>query len=760
MAEPNGSRVHEALRRGEPLHFDPDDPNRVIPGEWISSLSTPANRQIRVPIEICGAVITGSVALQYTTFNCEVLFRDCEFEGAVDCSYATFCGEAEWTDCQIEGGLALRSTDVRYNLVLDHSMVTDPDFSGLRVRGTMRAVNAAFSGGRVSMDGLRARSISWVSTDIAARFSARKARVLLDASFDGTTFRHSADFTGLTVGGTLSFGSTDPAAEIGPATFIGSTNFSHACSTGPAAFYDVAFGGTAKFRGALFMNRADFDGAVFSDHVYFSYTRFRAAASFKGVRFESYVSFYGCTVRHDLIFEPQKHSPNPVEFQGRASFVKAVVQGESVFSGVRFCSQVDFNHFRSEGPAYFGPAGNQPVHFEGPVEFAWAHFGRYVNIRGAQFHASASLVRVYVQHNLALAPSSPAVPVACFHGPVDFTGATIGGDFDATGTDFLQEVDFSSVVISGTAQFGARGPDTPVVFAGKAVFHGANFRGDASFAQAVFKHQADFSATRAERLIEFAGAVFHRTARFSDAVFHEVHFRAAPGVDSEPSRERQFVVPPEVEGLNYSRISANWKELLSPVAHGSLRRDDGAVDARRFSRQPYNQLEKVVRASGDQKIADAVYLAGRKEEALHCRRENRVRFVLLKGYELLAGFGVRRTQLLLHTILVVLLGTLVFQLPHAAAEKHTGRDAEPLSEPLPLPAALGMSVYQFLPVQVPSGEQWEPTDSLISVRGYPTGVTYRAYASLHRLTGFILVPLGLAALAGLLHRKPLTLSSE
>jgi hypothetical protein len=73
------------------------------------------------------------------------------------------------------------------------------------------------------------------------------------------------------------------------------------------------------------------------------------------------------------------------------------------------------------------------------------------------------------------------------------------------------------------------------------------------------------------------------------------------------------------------------------------------------------------------------------------------------------------------------------------------------SRPLTLGEAFGYSLRLFIPVvEIPSGGQWipSPDEPLPGLR-----VSVETYASLHRLAGAILVPLGLAALTGLLLRR-------
>ena len=64
-----------------------------------------------------------------------------------------------------------------------------------------------------------------------------------------------------------------------------------------------------------------------------------------------------------------------------------------------------------------------------------------------------------------------------------------------------------------------------------------------------------------------------------------------------------------------------------------------------------------------------------------------------------------------------------------------------------------MSVTYFLPVDVPVGACWEPTrDPAVHIGG--TQISFLLWATLLRLAGWIVIPLGVAALGGMLRRDP------
>lgn len=69
----------------------------------------------------------------------------------------------------------------------------------------------------------------------------------------------------------------------------------------------------------------------------------------------------------------------------------------------------------------------------------------------------------------------------------------------------------------------------------------------------------------------------------------------------------------------------------------------------------------------------------------------------------------------------------------------------------------GIHVSQFFPLpgEFALGAAWRPSDRGIYVDGQSELViTYAQYAAVERVAGWVLVPLGVAALAGLLYRRP------
>jgi len=117
-------------------------------------------------------------------------------------------------------------------------------------------------------------------------------------------------------------------------------------------------------------------------------------------------------------------------------------------------------------------------------------------------------------------------------------------------------------------------------------------------------------------------------------------------------------------------------------------------------------------------------------------------------------FGVRPYRLLGLTLLIVALGVWVFRFPGAiqSREANERRNDPPQLARL---QAVRVSLHEFLPVDILSGSRWLPTEKDVPIiRGWK--VPCSAYATFHHLVGWALVPLGLAALTGLLRRPAKT----
>jgi hypothetical protein len=173
-----------------------------------------------------------------------------------------------------------------------------------------------------------------------------------------------------------------------------------------------------------------------------------------------------------------------------------------------------------------------------------------------------------------------------------------------------------------------------------------------------------------------------------------------------------------------------------------------------FDRSSWFQLETRLRNAGKIETADMIYRERMREERRYALTwyEKPINF----AWGLIAGYGAAPGRLAALCLLALLAGVPVFYAGGLTTNYRTDsrvpndRREEPLCK-LPatwnplnaerLQLAAEISLAQFSPFKLPIGDDCNPKD------------TSRWVALFEKLTGLILVPLLVANLAGLLHRK-------
>ena len=172
----------------------------------------------------------------------------------------------------------------------------------------------------------------------------------------------------------------------------------------------------------------------------------------------------------------------------------------------------------------------------------------------------------------------------------------------------------------------------------------------------------------------------------------------------------------------------------------------------RADRPVLTRLEKSLRQVGRDDEADQVYLENQRREQRQCWTDhNYGEWFFRSLYGALGNYGVRPYRLLVLSAILIWLGALVFKLPGAVAH----RDKEVRNIPLTNFDAVALSICYFLPVEFPLEEEWiaatKPLTYHLPLVRKPIQVRPAAIANfVLRLSGWIVVPLALAAVTGLL----------
>jgi uncharacterized protein YjbI with pentapeptide repeats len=602
-------------------------------------------------------------------------------------------------------------------------------------------------------------------------------------------------------------------------------DFSFAVFEREANFEGSEFQGETKFRAV--QARCDFNitDAIFEDETSFMDIHvselFRAGGAQFGGEKACSTRFDRAQIAKDALFcypdEDKKFKP--VRFKGDAHFPGAVISGTARFHAAEFHGKVDFELARIGGDAYFTPAVHEgwPRHvifyenarfwgtyFQSNAEFDGAHFLKEADFELARIDNNAHF-RHYVQDDKKT--KQQLIQPIIFGGKASFLNVHVKGTANFSGAQFGAKAIFAHAQFDSPAYFSINKGTEPSSFDGEAHFHSARFERQADFRKVSFVKEAIFDRTEIKGAALFQGAKFAEKAIFEDAHFNVVSFRERDKNLETPLWEPQFCKTVNMIGFNYERIDADVQELLNAFTYeppnvGSSEPPGKdylqALKEREltpFHRQPYTQLQKSLRALGDDRTADDVYLeqrrrqrrqlkerVGRTPERLKARRESRGRLSHLSDLlqQILFNYGIRPFRLLWISLAVILLGSFIFNLEGAVVLKEKEKGISPqgsvsanAAAPLnPAPAnpapdkpapertenldftqALGVSFNQFIPiVEIPSGSSWKPSTRLLP--GISAGIfSFSFYGTLHRLAGAILVPLGVAALAGILQRK-------
>jgi hypothetical protein len=213
----------------------------------------------------------------------------------------------------------------------------------------------------------------------------------------------------------------------------------------------------------------------------------------------------------------------------------------------------------------------------------------------------------------------------------------------------------------------------------------------------------------------------------------------------------------DLSGATYELINADLDNLLR------------CLDP--YDRQPYTLLEKSYRSIGQDREADIISYDG------YCRTGQQLWDEVLtedlkatppkrRDYRGLPRavsnglqrkvfrYGIRPYRLLAFSLLILAIGTFVFAAENSIMHKDAAKREKEPNHQTTWEEAVNMSLRQFIPVvEIPPGAEWLPSDKKYVPYLEWAHFNYAGYATLHRLFGFILIPTGVAALAGLLQRR-------
>jgi len=535
-----------------------------------------------------------------------------------------------------------------------------------------------------------------------------------------------------------------------------------------------------------------FEDCTFAGDVRLPYAKFERRVRFLGGAFAACFDLY-CGHTADLEFGGSVEH-RPTIFRGQVNFPAAEIGGQLNCDKARFLSEkgtANFNACKVRGTAFFREAA-----FHGPVNLVGAEIGRQLVCGKTQFLSEEWTANF----SICTVRGTAFFEEATFHGPVDFSGAEIGGDLRCDKTQFRSEIgtaNFNGCKISGLARFEEATFHGPVNFVGaeigrqlncdkaqflsaegEADFNGCTVKGTAFFREAAFHGPVDFATTeiginlRCEKAqfcskneaakfngfkvsgeASFEGATFHGPVKLSFCKLSSMWLADAqfansldlsntsiagtlsvcyPKTGVKERVKSDIKLPPaaDLRGMTYDRTDLesgdNWKAWIS------LRRNPDSYDA-----GPFFTLERSFRRAGRDDVADKIHYEMRRVEARQLWRLRRFDKVLwnwfLRGA---VGYGVYGYRLIVWAVALLAASYLAIRWAHGAdfIKAAKGEPALPFSPFLYMVNLLLFNVTSL-------GKQYQPVGAW-------------AFAEVAvRLLGWILVPLALAQLAGLVKKK-------
>lgn len=544
------------------------------------------------------------------------------------------------------------------------------------------------------------------------------------ACFDGSRFQGVADFRAAQCQGDL---------ELRDAEFSGSASFPMLSVAKNLEAQGVRFGGNATFEGAQVLGdvltSASGRGARFLGETIWTAAVIGGQADFRSAEFEATANFDLIDAALGMVFSPAEGAgPGGARFAGDASFNGASVRRILEFGSVRFSGGALFDGLTVEGDLKCGADDpSQAVIFEGPARFPAAQIEGQADFEYAIFREDALFRQAEFQGEVFFG-ASVFQKEAVFNGCSFRAPALFNTRKHSAPAHFHSIASFRSAAFSGPADFFT------VDFAGVADFEGAHFSAVSDFRQARFGAPVSFTSVTSERDLLFQDCAFQGGAAFRDATAATVCFRDAISRQAPAGSKPQFLANVDLRGFTYERIYVAWAELLEKLEP--------------FDKQPYAQMERCLRLVGKDRAAEDVYLSERRR-TLKYRWKNFGRYkasaLVDAMYMLVANFGVRPYQLLAVPLVALLAGTWLFSTPGAVEPK---KDSGQHAHQLTAGEAAAVSLNLFLPVEIPLGDSWKPSE-----RWSPLGTTYAAFATGVKLLGWIFVPLLVAWLTGLLRVK-------
>jgi hypothetical protein len=595
-------------------------------------------------------------------------------------------------------------------LLVTHCQFKDPQglisFNTAKSVGNMSLEGSLFAG-PVDLAGLIVESqfscthVQFLNTTVPARFNG--TQLLKGAVLDDARFMGGVDFTALHVGQRL---------QCVGAIFGNDTQevtFSTAVVDGPAILENCIFNGHLDFTSAIVKHDLYFKGSRFTNQ--------QAGVTFTATRISGSAFFDDC------------------QFSGPFKFIGAHVGGIGSFNRAKFTKVANL----------------QAVKVAASMNFRHTEFGDSLDLSGADIDGQLIMADdKFLSTDGGLILNSSKVKRGYFldnchvNGFLNCAGANIGGQLGVTRTRFSGQTataSFSSANIEGDFVINE------CQFAGPSSFISTNITGQFRCTASGFlseSQKSDFAGIRVEGSAVFWGSTFNGSVRLRNGQFMQNLSIATAQFDKDIDLSNVIVKGyfyvffiPEEQSFNTTERSSNQTKLPSSgnlnnfrFAGSDLHENGqwklwlGLTPASEYTPDPFLALEQSFRKVGRDDLADQVYYSMKVREGHYRWRKGRYsKWLENQALRFLVGHGVHGWWLWLWAIPLLLVFTFACHYTHNTISPFR---------------TFFYAVDVFLPVDLHQNTICDIPDPL---------------KLLTELWGWIIVPLALAQLGGVLKNK-------
>jgi hypothetical protein len=502
----------------------------------------------------------------------------------------------------------------------------------------------------------------------------------------------------------------------------------------PFELWTTSVGQTTEFTAAVFMGQMKADDAKFGVDVRFNNAIFEQPASFRNMQVGNIANFQSSQFKDWADFDSST-------FGLDAKFGEAIFDGKAVFTNIRVGNKVDFqkatfnNEVSFESSILDRDAAFTGSTFNGKANFDYLAVARFLDLDQTTFNQGLSFIYTTV--------GWPYFKDAVFNGSVDFEGMQASHDFDLTNASYNYPDKAFSVTLAGVD--GHALLENFMAPAGLSLEH--NDFGDLTLSGRDRQRFAFVNLSSSKVAGDFSMENVNTDTFIADGLtvqdsttFEQVKVSHTLDMSNASigffTLDDQFTWPTDpksfnLRGMTYSDIGLVGRDLDDDTWPVLLK----MVDQSAYSPQAYHTLSQFLTEKGQPGWAAEVELSQKRRERDQILAPRSGPWFWSWFLDIFSGYGQRPDFAFIWSALVITIGALVFRREDEMVVLDDSAARPPYNPVL-------YSFALFLPyIDLGIASKWDPK---------PDRRFAGIYKHVHRLMGWVLMPIALLTFGGII----------